>query len=1262
MKTIYIIVLLFIHLVLIATTGAREIRVPDDHATIQSAVEAAGNGDVIKVAQGTYKENVVFLQKDGVTLNGGYTPDFSVRDATTYLTSIDGGNAGSTVIFLSGESNTIDGFTITNGLAPQNGGGIWCYHTGLMISNNVITKNTAPDMGGGVYAEKSAPQIIDNTISFNEGGGIALKNAHSETVIQGNTITKNVSGHGGGGIAVRESNPHIIKNNITANQVNNTGGGGIVLYNASATIKENHIAGNKASFGGGIYSQNSEAIGQIPETFSIMTQNNIIENQVTSFGGGVVFFEAICLFMGNTVKDNSADEGGGLYFYGLAPVITNNVIAENRAQFGGGILCKQSTPIVANCIIAGNVAVKYSAAFHCDESSLFVKNCTFVRNRAKSFGNIFLQASSNLHVSNSIFWENEDDIILETTANPTIAYTHINDTRFSGVNGNIFYPDPMFADLDAGDYTLSTDSPCIDAGDPSSTENDPDGTRNDMGAFGGPGASGWSNIQALVPVTQTEDDAWNDLGLYGGQVSSIAIDPVGSQKMFAATYQGDGLFVSTDRGATWEPVPGFRNFANQQVIFDPNNSERVWAVYTSFIARSDDGGHTWSRWKLPESRLVSGVAVHPSNSQIVYVGTSGTYSSLENGTVFKTIDGGSTWQQTALAADKTVKQLVINPSVSDEIWVSTGYNESGSIYKSENDGTNWSKVDIGQEGERINHIVIDPEHPEILYLSGSFGILKSVDGGLNWDGAGVNLPIAALALDPDDPDIVYAASTSQQKPVFLTSLDAGGFWNEEPLEGIGSFLTLAISPDDSKRLFAGSYYGSGVYMSENGGQNWLESSQGITASVVWDSCVNTEEPSEILVGTQSGAYRRDSQNEWHRLSIVESSAVAQNPHNAKVIYSGQLNTLAKSIDGGTSWTETKIPDSQDGANNVSSIAVDSVNSQVLYLGIGSSAGNKGKVHKSVDGGQNLTQVLELTVPVNTVVVSPSDRSIIYAGSGCFYASAYPIEGAVYRSNDGGNRWSEALLSGPVVNAIQVDPGNADVVYAACGLGGSNLPGLFKSTDGGRNWQDKSFVDDAVVDIKIDPRNTEKIYAATHYNGIYLSIDGGENWINIGLTDYVTNDLSYHGIADAQTMHSSVASGASTEEGTSNVYAGTNSGVTAYTGSTIYGMIYKGDTTEVVYPADAWLDVGLDTPILALVWDTGHYLIAKPPVGHDYTLCCQADGLSGQISGIRVWSMADLKYDFHLQSGNQDVPDEPEPDGGGDGGGGGGGCFISTMNG
>ena len=99
-----------------------------------------------------------------------------------------------------------------------------------------------------------------------------------------------------------------------------------------------------------------------------------------------------------------------------------------------------------------------------------------------------LVSSSNPTLINSILWSNfysppEIDLISSTI---NISYSNIKG-GWEG-EGNIDL-NPLFVDPSNGDYSLQSGSPCIDAGNPSSEYNDTDGSRNDMGAYGGPKGS-----------------------------------------------------------------------------------------------------------------------------------------------------------------------------------------------------------------------------------------------------------------------------------------------------------------------------------------------------------------------------------------------------------------------------------------------------------------------------------------------------------------------------------------------------------------------------------------------------------------------------------------------------------------------------------------------------------------------------------------------------------------------------------------------------
>jgi len=127
------------------TVGAT-IYVPDDYGTIQKAIIASVNGDVVIVRSGTYYENIDFIGR-AITVKA---------DEQGPVATIDGSGLGRVVSFRSGEGrdSALEGFTITNGKGPQ-GGGVWCYYSSPTIRGNVIANNSTESVhwsqGAGIY-------------------------------------------------------------------------------------------------------------------------------------------------------------------------------------------------------------------------------------------------------------------------------------------------------------------------------------------------------------------------------------------------------------------------------------------------------------------------------------------------------------------------------------------------------------------------------------------------------------------------------------------------------------------------------------------------------------------------------------------------------------------------------------------------------------------------------------------------------------------------------------------------------------------------------------------------------------------------------------------------------------------------------------------------------------------------------------------------------------------------------------------------------
>lgn len=238
------------------------INVPADQPTIQAAINVANNGDTVRVAPGTYAENINFSGKAiTVTSSSGAAQ-----------TIIDGGGTGPVVIFnhTEGLNSVLNGFTIQNGSTLNTtfrGAGISINSASPTVTNNVIQNNEGCS-GGGMAVEFSSALIQGNTISNNndfacsggDGAGIYIGGAGSAQII-GNVIANNAatSAGNGGGIALFAAGTPKISNNIitgntTAGLSPSTQGGGIWIVNQSdALIVQNIIYNNTAGQGSGVY-------------------------------------------------------------------------------------------------------------------------------------------------------------------------------------------------------------------------------------------------------------------------------------------------------------------------------------------------------------------------------------------------------------------------------------------------------------------------------------------------------------------------------------------------------------------------------------------------------------------------------------------------------------------------------------------------------------------------------------------------------------------------------------------------------------------------------------------------------------------------------------------------------------------------------------------------------------------------------------------------------------------------------------------------
>lgn len=211
--------------------------------------------------------------------------------------------------------------------------------------------------------------------------------------------------------------------------------------------------------GGGIYTKESS-----PLLSQILFKENYAE-----FGGGLYSETAgpelsFCLFTGN----EAVKSGGGLQCDNSKPLILNSIFEGNiSGSSGGGIDSYKSTLTIKNCLFFNNEANLLGGAVNAYDSEIKITGCTITQNKAVDNGGGLSVISGILDISACIIYENIPSEIHSLSDSVSVIHSCISG-GYEGVDN--IDENPLFADTENTDFSLSGESPCINSGDPAATE------------------------------------------------------------------------------------------------------------------------------------------------------------------------------------------------------------------------------------------------------------------------------------------------------------------------------------------------------------------------------------------------------------------------------------------------------------------------------------------------------------------------------------------------------------------------------------------------------------------------------------------------------------------------------------------------------------------------------------------------------------------------------------------------------------------------
>ena len=693
-----------------------------------------------------------------------------------------------------------------------------------------------------------------------------------------------------------------------------------------------------------------------------------------------------------------------------------------------------------------------------------------------------------------------------------------------------------------------------------------------------------------LPDPALSSTKWNQVnGPFGGTITSIFKS---SDGYWVTTTDNSGLsdsnlYLVDSKTFVWELKKTISGNMGG-VVVNASNSNQI-AFYTEATSNSDsgvfvskDGGKTWDEAKIDGSQY-SAITIGSQNTSTLYVAgrhfpngedcedeeDEDDCTPEKNSAIFISNDFGTSWIKSSSIPKGVFKEieleegqeleeedidkvrvLYVSPSDDDHIFVGT----SNLLLKSNDRGSSWKSLSDTFHRSDIKGLAIHPNNPNIIYARiGLYtfsdcsdvdnddpdyeesvskycpGIYKSTDGGESWklleEVTGDPSEGGVYINEYNDSEIysVFGRETFVSKDAGISS-DVFLDTKEHPIIPDVGVEIITFGESESEVFMAGL---QGVYRTYDNGKTWIESNTGFVGSEVVD-LVTSLDGTMYATTYNLGIFKStDGGKNWVFASFGIKNwygmQLATHPEDADTVFTTTNGGVYKSTNAGESWKligDSDLCDDEDAGGNCHyhgivvekeapfKVLVGSGGDQYAKEGVGlTGSEDNGESWRNSDDG------FVRDVHVSKLVIDPNNNNIFYATTQgeTEYTDKVGDGAGVFKSTDRGNNWTQINngLNSLETNVLAVDPNDSDVLYL-----GTDDDGIYKSINGGENW--KKLIPTAsfgVGDIIVDPQNSNNVYMGTvdYFRlsesrgvlgdfGVYKSTDGGTTWeeFNSGL--------------------------------------------------------------------------------------------------------------------------------------------------------------------